>query len=514
MFHRQHLHIVLVSSSEEHIKTGCIITLEDGAKYAKGDCAVRNKADIDTTIFAQPAKRFFVEMLTRDIELADAILDLLDNCLDGAVRANSLKRGKLNALRPYEGYWAKITLDADHFRIEDNCGGIPLDLARNYAFRFGRQDADRDKHLPTVGVYGIGMKRALFKLGTDCKVLSNHSEGAFGVHIDEEWINGDDQWVLQMDRTAKVPNDRGVSIEVRDLHPHIQWQFDPKKGNFAEQIRSKVRDHYSYILKKGFLVSVNDVPVDPVTIQTLIAKTTDFKNESAIAPYLYQTEHDGVKVQLVMGMYERFPSESDLDEYADGKRSKHTAGWTVVCNDRVVVSNDTTHVTGWGEAGVPAYHSQFVMLSGIVEFNSNDASKLPVTTTKRGVDLSSPLYADVKDVMRDALKHFTSFTNRWKTQTEERDSIQTTTKTIDIRSAAASIPSEKWQQVRKGLKGQRFVPVLPVPQQEKTHARITFSKSKVDIKTVENYLFDPGADPKPTEVGEAAFDWVLEKAKV
>lgn len=33
-----------------------------------------------------PAKRFFVEMLTRDIELVDAILDLIDNSLDGAMR--------------------------------------------------------------------------------------------------------------------------------------------------------------------------------------------------------------------------------------------------------------------------------------------------------------------------------------------------------------------------------------------------------------------------------------------
>ena len=33
-----------------------------------------------------PTKEFFVGMLTRDIELNDAILDLLDNCLDGVVR--------------------------------------------------------------------------------------------------------------------------------------------------------------------------------------------------------------------------------------------------------------------------------------------------------------------------------------------------------------------------------------------------------------------------------------------
>ena len=33
-----------------------------------------------------PSKKFFVSMLTRDIDLADAILDLIDNCLDGAMR--------------------------------------------------------------------------------------------------------------------------------------------------------------------------------------------------------------------------------------------------------------------------------------------------------------------------------------------------------------------------------------------------------------------------------------------
>ncbi|MBF0956152.1 MAG: hypothetical protein HXK15_07140, partial [Actinomyces sp.] len=38
---------------------------------------------------ASPTKQFFVSMLTRDIGLADAILDLLDNCLDGAMRLAS-----------------------------------------------------------------------------------------------------------------------------------------------------------------------------------------------------------------------------------------------------------------------------------------------------------------------------------------------------------------------------------------------------------------------------------------
>lgn len=49
---------------------------------------------------ATPTKQFFVSMLTRDISLDDAILDLLDNCLDGAMRVARRRQGRLRpALR-------------------------------------------------------------------------------------------------------------------------------------------------------------------------------------------------------------------------------------------------------------------------------------------------------------------------------------------------------------------------------------------------------------------------------
>ena len=40
----------------------------------------------DKPVTTRPVKRFFVDMLTRDIALEDAILDLLDNCVDGILR--------------------------------------------------------------------------------------------------------------------------------------------------------------------------------------------------------------------------------------------------------------------------------------------------------------------------------------------------------------------------------------------------------------------------------------------
>src|ERR1700722_6695088 len=87
------------------------------------------------TVDAEPTKQFFVRMLTRDIELQDAILDLLDNCVDGILRSGAVAT---NAGQPYQGFWAKIIMGPEHFIIEDNCGGIPIEIAKKYAFAMGR----------------------------------------------------------------------------------------------------------------------------------------------------------------------------------------------------------------------------------------------------------------------------------------------------------------------------------------------------------------------------------------
>lgn len=458
---------------------------------------------------ANPTKRFFVNMLTRDIDLGDAILDLLDNCIDGALRSNESKPPE-NLERPYQGLMAEITLNEKNFILKDNCGGMSLRLAEKYAFRFGRPDEERDEDIPTVGVYGIGMKRALFKLGTDCLIESHHENDHFSVHITPSWLSKDDNWNLPINPINSKTDHDGVSITINKLHPSIAVAFSKTGGNFGEHLRELVRTHYAYIIKKGFNVIINGLPVEPAEMRTLIDLTSD---GVGIAPYVYETEHDGVSIQLVLGMYERFASDADLEEIEQGTRSKHTAGWTILCNDRVVVSHDTTRLTGWGDAGVPAYHSQFVAISGIVTFVSNDAGKLPVTTTKRGIDQNSELYASVKDVMREALTVFTKFTNKWKSQTQERTEIQKTTKSIDIRNAATAIPDSAWSDVRRGLKGRRFVPKLPLPEQAKTHSRISFTRPIEQINIITKYLFDPGETPKPSEVGEAAFDHVLAEAK-
>ena len=42
----------------------------------------------NNVIEGNPTKKFFIDMITRDISIEDAIVDLLDNSIDGANRIN------------------------------------------------------------------------------------------------------------------------------------------------------------------------------------------------------------------------------------------------------------------------------------------------------------------------------------------------------------------------------------------------------------------------------------------
>ena len=129
----------------------------------------------------------------------------------------------------------------------------------------------------------------------------------------------------------------------------------------------------------------------------------------------------GVSIELAVGFYRALAKEKEIEEQLTQRRTRDDAGWTVICNDRVVLHNDKSMLTGWGTGGVPSYHNQFISIAGVVSFRSCDSMKLPLNTTKRGLDTSSEVYLLVLEQMREGMKKFTTFTNKWKRREEETD---------------------------------------------------------------------------------------------
>jgi len=466
-----------------------------------------------STVKASPTKSFFVDMLTRDIELEDAILDLLDNCIDGIQRTIKNSPPSDN---PYEKFWAKLTFSSESFTIEDNCGGIPRDVAQDYAFRMGRPNNNVDNDLYTIGTYGIGMKRSIFKMGRASEVISKTEKDSFKVTIYPDWLTDDMNWDLPFELIEPDLKENGTSIKITDLHPSIINAFSSPQSILHNSLVSKISHYYSYIIHKGFTVSINEVKVTPEPLKLLWDGANQIDGQN-IAPYLYEMEKDGVEIKLAIGFYRPTASEEEVDdEMAGNRRTSETAGWTIVCNDRVVLYCDKTRLTGWGEEKVPSYHPQFIAISGVVYFRSPDARKLPITTTKRGIDASSDIYLYVKDFMREGLKTFTSYTNKWKGNHVEEKQRAEKAQLVAPSELFARIPDDKWTKVKNktSKSGRKYIPSLPVPEPqngEVSKKNIRFSRPLKEIKIVADYLFED-SDREPSEVGNECFEKILREA--
>ena len=472
---------------------------------------------MENTVHASPSKAFFVEMLTRDIDLKDAILDLLDNCVDGILR--QLKtRGQSNLVKtekPYTGYSAKITAKPAEFSIEDNCGGIPRDIAVNQAFRLGRSkdDLNRDSNVGTIGMYGIGMKRAIFKMGKNSTVISKHGNAAYSVKIPESWLNDDHDWQLNLvDLTSyscQLEAD-GTSINVKSLHPQIADQFDKNRQPFLTDLAKEIGNLFALIIKKGFKVWLNDELIEPASLELLTPK--DWNLKPAIQPYAYKASFDDVEINLVVGFYRELASASELDLDRQIPRSSENAGWTIICNERVVLHHDKTTMTGWGLRNIPKYHTQFIAIGGVVQFLSKNTFELPLNTTKRGLDTSTTIYWHTLDRMMEGIKKFTDFTNHWKGRESETKPYFEAMALTDAIEVPETIPQSSWNKVRKS-RGERFSPTLPKPAPDERTRRISFVRLKDEVETVGEHLFGD-RQAAPAEIGNRCFQVALDEAKV
>lgn len=455
------------------------------------------KQDFATAI---PTKQFFVSMLTRDIDLADAILDLVDNCLDGALR---IADGEVD----YSQHSVTIELNADHFRIVDDCGGIPREVAVNYAFKMGRDpDDDRDADEETIGMYGVGMKRAIFKMGREAIVRTRHGDDKFEVPISSEWLDQKDWNPLPIHEVGgdDLPTP-GTIIHIGELYPGVARHFS--NVAFRNELCKAIAEHFTVFLQEGLAITVNGDAIEPVLVEVLVSK-----EDGGPAPYVFQKEIDGVLVSIAVGLNtgRGLPGdEDDMPEF-ERDRSAATAGWTVFCNDRAVIVGDKSRLTGWGD-NMPLYHYQYSIITGIVEFRSKKAEKLPVTTTKRALDTSSDVWLEALVKMKEAMRVWISYTNKWKNHPRsDQSSYWEESVAQPLEEAVATMSGRAGAQKSDRLEyNPQKLKVIPEPPSKRPSSRrVVFSRPVEEIRTVSKALFDT-YDEKPGVVGEQCFSMVF-----
>ena len=359
---------------------------------------------------ANPTKAFFVTMITRDITLEDSILDLVDNSVDAAWKREGGLPANLDAETSLSSYSICININPEYFSIADDCGGMTLEDAANHAFGFGRtRSHTADKY--GIGVYGIGMKRAAFKIGRQISIRSTYldsteSRQSFAVPISADiWIENDaPPWDFDIEEAEHLASN-GVEVKVENLTAAARTSFD--NPAFLQNFRRNIARDYSLHLHRGLNISINGEPV--------IGLPIELRESEEYAPlrvkYVDSTEDENVNVEVIGGMAAPPPEDMVADESLEGDKR---FGWYVICNGRIVLAADKSATAGWGTGDWPQWHSQYSGFMGIVLFTAANAKYLPLTTTKRGVDVTSEVFLRARQRMRDVSKHWIAYTNNRK----------------------------------------------------------------------------------------------------
>ena len=338
---------------------------------------------------ASPQKRLFISLITRDITLIDAMLDLIDNSINAALApiADQLRTAddyqKLLANKQVKPkVEINIRIGSARIAIDDNAPGIPLEMAQKHVFKFGRDEGDEE---PTdrLSVYGIGLKRAIFKCGNRISIASDHRSGGFELKLSDvkawakEKVLGPDgreepNWTFPI--TARPPAAKaacGTRIMITQLHDETLRRIDD--GLFLVQLGERIAKTYSFYIGRIVTIILNNEVIGKELFE--IGANRNSK----------QFRSGAVTCNVTAGMA----------IVAGETFRERNAGWYIFCNGRAVLFADKSPVTGWG-TGLPLFQAKHRAFLGTVFFVSANAEELPWSTTKSSINEESALWQEAR----------------------------------------------------------------------------------------------------------------------
>jgi hypothetical protein len=442
----------------------------------------------DKTVDAQPSKAFFIDMITRDLGLTDCILDLIDNAVDHAVARTGADVMKLltngGAQRTLEGCSVDVTMSEGQFVIRDTCGGISIHAAKTSVFLFGNPV---DRGSPGgLSVFGIGMKRAFFKMGRQI-LVDSHTETEWftiDINVDEWQKKGDRNWDFEFKETgARFPNDgkgpAGTTIRVTRLHDDVRERFT--HASFHNELMNRIAATYALFISAGLTIQLQGESI-PSNLPTL--GTSDDR----LTPGRKVLQHDGVDVLIVAGVT---PAEDKVPPH----------GWYVFCNGRMVLEADRTRVTGWGD-GLPQWQPKYRRFVGYAYFRSDDVRRLPWMTTKQGVVFESSLYQTALAEMVVQARPVITFLNNLYPGEQLPEGVLE-------RKLLAQVQPVLITEVPKAEGRFKVDLAREKSRQENRLINISYKKPQKDIDRARECIKGPGLSAK--KIGEYTFEYFLKQ---
>lgn len=216
----------------------------------------------------------------RDLSFFEANFELIDNSIDEWRR--NVSKHDLHIKIKYD-------LDLLVGEYEDDAGGMAEDDVYK-VFIPGETTNDEDVEKPLIGSFGMGAKKAIFRLSDGAKVVSCRSPKFSATSsVPEKW---------EQVREWKTVDGRCGSIGIGRTHFYFLKLHIPPTAEDVNQLVERIRVTYAPLLRDGergrkLSIELNGIPIEPST-------EVVFSGAAGIEPQFYTFSHE-FKDLLKMG---------------------------------------------------------------------------------------------------------------------------------------------------------------------------------------------------------------------
>ena len=335
---------------------------------------------------AVPSKRLFLSIIA-DYDLNKSICELVDNAIDVWTRSGRN--------RPIE---VKVLLNPDEglIRVDDDAGGLPRPELQ---YIVGPGQTGSSPTDETIGIFGVGTKRAVVALARDIRIRTRHGlEPTYQVEFDDDWIADDDDWALSLYEVDDIASGT-TNVELRGLRVVID-------DAAVQQLRRHLGATYGrFLASHPVSLYVNREPVQPRFFE-------GWSYPPGYEPRHYRGQlrtpkERLIQVEVVAGLSnESSPAAGEYGVY-------------FYCNDRLVAPAMKSFEVGFsrGQAGLP--HPK-VSLTKVIVSLRGDAGEMPWNSSKSDISTKHHVFLALHDWLVRVVTDFARISRAWQGEWPEK----------------------------------------------------------------------------------------------
>lgn len=320
-------------------------------------------------IDATPTKNIYQSIIA-DYDLKLGICELIDNVIDHQ------KREKLN-----KKVVVRIDFDIEAAIIKfiDNAGGVKKD---NLAVLVSPGQSENTMNDSTIGLFGVGSKRAAVALAKSVKIKSRFdNQSTYQFEYDDEWI-GDSDWFIEIFEISNIEIGTTV-IELSKLRMLINT-------NVVDELRIHLNEVYAKFLEKQLLeIFVDETPITGSNIVSW-----SYPPQFSPKQFIFSIPFNGSKIDVKFTI-----------GFSNKSNPRGEFGLSLYCNERLIKKFDTSKHVGYEKGKIGRVHPDISMVHAVIELTGSSYA-MPWNSSKSEINYSHQIFERINEYLYDPLKTY------------------------------------------------------------------------------------------------------------